>query len=120
MLEEAAKRAGWKQGSLPDGTGIGIGLARYKNIAAYAAVVVVLEVDDLTAKINLRRATIAADAGQVIDPDGLVNQLEGGFVQACSWTVAEQVRHDRTRVTSVDWESYRYSHFPSCQRSRPC
>jgi nicotinate dehydrogenase subunit B len=112
VLETAAERAGWGRRAESEGTGMGIGLARYKNIAAYAAVVVVLEVDDLTASIALRRATIAADAGQVVDPDGLVNQLEGGFVQACSWTVAEEVRYDRTSVTTVDWESYPILTFP--------
>ena len=112
VLETAAERAGWGQDTVPDGTGLGIGLARYKNVAAYAAVIVLLEVDDLTAKIALRRATIVADAGQVIDPDGLVNQLEGGFVQASSWTLSEQVGYDRTRVTSVDWESYPILTFP--------
>jgi CO/xanthine dehydrogenase Mo-binding subunit len=65
-----------------------------------------VQVDDLTARIALRRAVIAADAGQVVDPDGLINQLEGGLVQASSWTIKEQVSYDRTRVTSVDWDSY--------------
>src|SRR5581483_4015534 len=44
--------------------------------------------------------------GQVINPDGLANQLEGGFVQAASWVLKEQVLFDNTRVTSVDWRSY--------------
>lgn len=112
VLEAAAEHAGWGQESQPAGAGAGIGLAQYKNAAAYAAVIVRLEVDDLTAQIALRRATIAVDAGQVVDPDGLVNQLEGGFVQASSWTLTEQVRYDRTRVTSVDWESYPILTFP--------
>ena len=55
---------------------------------------------------------IAADAGQIVDPDGLENQLEGGVVQAASWTLKEQVRFDRTRVTSVDWETYPIITFP--------
>jgi CO/xanthine dehydrogenase Mo-binding subunit len=112
VLETAAERAGWKESRREDGTGMGIGLARYKNVAAYAAVVIALEVDDVTAEIRLRRAVIAADAGQVVDPEGLINQLEGGLVQASSWTIKEQVRYDRTRVTSVDWESYPILTFP--------
>ena len=54
----------------------------------------------------LERAVIAADAGEVVDPDGLENQLEGGLVQAASWTLKEQVVHDGKRTTSVDWETY--------------
>jgi nicotinate dehydrogenase subunit B len=112
VLEAAAERAGWAQRPREEGAGMGIGLARYKNLAGYAAVVIALEVDDRTAEIALRHAVIAADVGQVIDPEGLVNQLEGGLVQASSWTIKEQVGHDRTRVTSLDWESYPILTFP--------
>jgi CO/xanthine dehydrogenase Mo-binding subunit len=85
---------------------MGIGFARYKNIAAYAAVIVTASVDDATAAVRLRRAVIAADAGEVVDPDGLENQLEGGFVQSASWTLKEAVGFDRAGVTSRDWASY--------------
>jgi CO/xanthine dehydrogenase Mo-binding subunit len=49
---------------------------------------------------------IAADAGQIVNPDGLSNQLEGGFVQAASMTLTEEVEFDRNGITSDDWESY--------------
>jgi nicotinate dehydrogenase subunit B len=58
------------------------------------------------AEVQLAQALIVADAGLVIDPDGLANQLEGGFVQAASWTLVEEVRWDADGVTSIDWESY--------------
>jgi nicotinate dehydrogenase subunit B len=86
--------------------GRGMGFARYENHKAYAAVFVELEVDLSRFAIRLLRAVIAADAGQIIDPDGLENQLEGGFVQAASWTLKEAVRFDTQRITSLDWASY--------------
>ena len=55
---------------------------------------------------------IAADAGQVVNPDGLSNQLEGGFVQAASWTLHEAVQFDARGITSRDWESYPILSFP--------
>ena len=58
------------------------------------------------AKVVLRRAVIAVDAGEIVDPDGLAAQLEGGFVQAASWTLLEAVTWDRDGITSRDWESY--------------
>ena len=107
VLEAAAERAGWRAPREREfGRGRGIGLARYKNRAAWAAVIVDLVVDDATAAARVERAVIAADAGEVVDPDGLANQLEGGVVQSASWTLKEAVRFDRTRVTSLDWESY--------------
>jgi CO/xanthine dehydrogenase Mo-binding subunit len=108
VLVAAAERFRWRPAARPARTGRGQGLAvsRYKNQKAWCAVAVELTVDDATAAIALVRATIAADAGQIVDPDGLINQLEGGFLQAASWTLHEQVTYDRTRVTSTDWQTY--------------
>jgi nicotinate dehydrogenase subunit B len=112
VLTAAAERAGWAQRRKEFGRGTGIGFAQYKNQKCYAAVVVDLRVDLDTAQIVLERAVIAADAGQIIDPSGLANQLEGGVIQSASWTLKEQVTFDRTRITSVDWESYPILTFP--------
>jgi CO/xanthine dehydrogenase Mo-binding subunit len=106
VLQAAADAIGWAGRSREYGCGTGLGFARYKNLQCYAAVAVEVRVDDDTAEIGLLRAAIAADAGEVIDPDGLVNQLEGGFVQAASWTLKEQVVFDETRITSLDWDAY--------------
>jgi len=106
VLRAAAERAGWEGRRKEFGRGRGIGFARYKNQKCYAAVVIDVRVDLDTAEIVAERAVIAADAGQIVDPSGLANQLEGGVIQSASWTLKEQVAFDRTRVTSVDWEGY--------------
>ena len=108
VLDAAAERFGWAArpaGETADGTGRGIAVARYKNAKAYCAVAVEARVGD-DAVVHLLRAVIAADAGEIVDPDGLSAQLEGGFVQAASWTLLEAVAWDRDGVTSRDWESY--------------
>jgi nicotinate dehydrogenase subunit B len=105
VLRAAAERAGWPQ-PCGGGRGQGLAFARYKNEKCYAAVVIDVEVDAASGAIRLVRAVIAADAGEIVDPDGLVNQLEGGLIQAASWTLLERVRFDATRVTSRDWQSY--------------
>jgi CO/xanthine dehydrogenase Mo-binding subunit len=48
----------------------------------------------------------AVDSGQAVNPDGIRNQIEGGILQAASWTLYESVTFDRTRITSRDWSSY--------------
>jgi CO/xanthine dehydrogenase Mo-binding subunit len=66
----------------------------------------------------VRNLFVAVDAGQVVNPDGLANQIEGGAIQATSWTLHEEVRFDRERVTSRDWEGYpilRFSDVPSVE-----
>lgn len=102
VLRAVAERIDWNAG---DGRGRGIAFARYKNQMAYAAVAVELEVTD-AAEVKLRRAVLGADAGEVVDPDGLAAQYDGGFLQAASWTLCEQVTWDRDGITSRDWETY--------------
>ena len=111
-----AERAGWTSRG-PSGTGKGLGLAfaRYKNRAAYAAVVAAVTVQE-TVKVD--RVWCVADAGLVVNPDGARNQLEGGIVQAVSWTLKEQVKLDAEGIASRDWESYpilRFSEVPEMQ-----
>jgi CO/xanthine dehydrogenase Mo-binding subunit len=115
VIEAAAERAGWGHGPLADSVGRGIGFARYKNAAAYCAVVAELEA---THEVRVRRLTIAIDAGLVINPDGLANQIEGGAIQATSWALKEQVRFDRRGILSDTWETYpilRFSEVPSVE-----
>ncbi len=102
-IEQVAAMAKW-DAKAPGGSGVGrgIGFARYKNKAAYAAVVIELEVEE---EIRLRRVWAAADAGLVVNPDGVINQLEGGIIQSASWVLKEQVRFDNG-VASFDWETY--------------
>ncbi len=108
VLKIAANHAGWTPHNSPrmDGVGQGIAFARYKNSAAYCAVVMEVEADPESGRIRLTRAVIAADAGQIVNPDGLSNQLEGGLVQAASWALKEQVRYGPGGVRSVDWITY--------------
>ena len=104
VLEAVAARAKWpERGPGGEGRGLGLAFSRYKNIAAYAAVAVALSVDE---EVRLQNIWVVADAGLVINPDGIRNQLEGGSVQGASWTLKEQVTMQGAGVTSLDWDSY--------------
>jgi nicotinate dehydrogenase subunit B len=111
VLETAARHLG-PRGSGEFGRGVGIAFAQYKNMQCYAAVAVELHVEDATAAVRLDRVVVAADAGEVIDPKGLANQLEGGVVQAASWTLKEQITFDEAHITSTAWDSYPILTFP--------
>jgi CO/xanthine dehydrogenase Mo-binding subunit len=102
VVETAARLGHWDETTDGD-VGRGLGFARYKDRGAYCAVLAEVEA---TAEVRVRRLTVVADVGEVINPDGVRNQLEGGAVQATSWTVRERVRFDRSRLLSVDWEAY--------------
>jgi nicotinate dehydrogenase subunit B len=107
VIEAVAKKAGWKPGEKGDGRrGRGIGFAKYKTLATYVAVIAEVEVDRATGKVTVPRAYAAVDSGQIINPDGLTNQMEGGIVQSASWTLKEQVRFGRDGIKSRDWLGY--------------
>jgi CO/xanthine dehydrogenase Mo-binding subunit len=115
VLEAAARRAGWSERRKREGTGRGIAFARYKNFGAYCAVVAEVEGG---AEMHVRRLVVAVDVGEVINPDGVANQMEGGAIQATSWTLKKAVRFDRERITSDTWETYpilRFSEVPAVE-----
>lgn len=103
VIETVVARSGWRSAAKREGQGRGLGFARYKNAAAYFACVAEVR---LERDIRVTRVWGAIDAGMAVSPDGLANQAEGGIVQATSWTLKEQVRHDDTRITSLGWDSY--------------
>src|SRR5437763_1066114 len=103
VIERAAAKFGWDNRQKSEGIGQGVGFARYKGGGAYCAVIAEIEAE---AEIRVRRLVIAVDAGLVVNPDGIANQIEGGAIQATSWTLKEAVRFDRERVTSDSWQAY--------------
>jgi CO/xanthine dehydrogenase Mo-binding subunit len=80
------------------------------------AVVVDLRVNRASGHIRLERAVGAVDAGQIVNPDSLSNQLEGAFMQSASWTLKEQVAFDQDGIISVDWHSYPILRFRDAPR----
>ncbi|MDH4109665.1 MAG: molybdopterin-dependent oxidoreductase [Gammaproteobacteria bacterium] len=86
--------------------GVGIGFAKYKNLGAYCAVAMRLTVDPESSEIRLDRAIAVVDAGMIVNPNGIANQIEGGIIQSASWTLKEQVLFGERGVESRDWASY--------------
>jgi nicotinate dehydrogenase subunit B len=107
VIAKAALGFGWLKGQkAPDNRGYGFAFARYKNLAAYCAIATEIEVNRETGRPRLVRAVAAVDSGQVVNLDGIINQIEGAIVQSMSWTLYEAVTFDDTRITSIDWQTY--------------
>jgi CO/xanthine dehydrogenase Mo-binding subunit len=107
-------------GSQPPAYGEGIGYAfmRYKNADAYAAVAARVAVNGNNGNVRLVKMWAAIDVGEVINLDGIINQTEGGMIQAASWTLKEQVTFNTKEVTCTDWQKYpilRYSEIPEVE-----
>lgn len=103
VIERAAEMAGWPGPAPGQGEGLGIGFARYKNKSAYSAIIVRVRLDD---EVRLIKACAAVDAGEIINPDGIRNQIEGSIIQAASWTLKEAVAIDGNRIATDGWEAY--------------
>ena len=117
VLNKVLQRAGWQPrvGINPQATapasgevarGRGVSYLRYNNTTTYVAAVAEVAVNRKTGEIRVERVCVAHDCGQLINPDGTANQVEGGVIQTVSRTLMEQVLWDRKKVTSTDWVSY--------------
>jgi CO/xanthine dehydrogenase Mo-binding subunit len=119
VLETVGRMAGWAERAdrtgREDSVGWGVAYSRYKEVCGYCAVIACVEA---VSEVRVRRLYLAVDAGEVINPDGLRNQIEGGAVQATSWSLLEEVTFDRKNVTSSDWDGYpilRFSDVPEIE-----
>jgi CO/xanthine dehydrogenase Mo-binding subunit len=118
LLNALAELAAWKpQGvrSAVNGDvarGRGVAYVKYELVRTYVGAVADVEVNLKTGNIRVTKFHVAHDCGQIINPDGLRNQIEGNVVQTVSRTLIEELKFDRSRVTSVDWASYPILKFP--------
>jgi len=66
---------------------------------------------EVTDSVTVRNLWIAVDVGRVINPDGVLNQIQGGAIQSLSWTLREQIQIADGLVTSDNWEDYPIARF---------
>lgn len=127
VIQLAAQRFGWQRrvpaaaqsshagadGAGGASRGVGFAFARYKNLMAYCAIAMEITVDRDTGGVAIERAVAAIDCGQIVNPDGVRNQVEGGILQTTSWTLYEQTTFDMRGITSYDWSTYPIMRFSS-------
>jgi nicotinate dehydrogenase subunit B len=107
VIRKAAQAFGWA----PDmprkpSHGVGFAFAKYKNLMAYCAIALEVAVQHETGSVTIERVSSAVDCGQIVNPDGVRNQVQGGILQSASWTLFEQTTFDAHRITSFDWNTY--------------
>ncbi|MBR1132766.1 xanthine dehydrogenase family protein molybdopterin-binding subunit [Bradyrhizobium iriomotense] len=92
--------------------GRGISYVQYDLVRTYVGAVAEIEVDRRTGEIRVERFLVVHDCGQIINPDGVTNQIEGNIIQTVSRTLKEEVLFDRSAVTSLHWATYPILTFP--------
>jgi len=114
VVRRAAEMFGWQPGARPARNhGLGFGFAQYKNLMGFVAIAVEIVYDPDLKSVRILRVACAADCGQVVNPDGARNQLEGAIVQSSSWTLQEHLRYGPDGIASIDWSSYPILRFPA-------
>jgi nicotinate dehydrogenase subunit B len=119
VIRRTAALAGWDTRSSPRPSqsgdtlvGRGFAYVKYEMVRTYVGAVAEVEVAKSTGDIKVRKVSIAHDGGQIINPDGLKNQIDGSTIQTVSRVLKEEVTFDRSAVTSLDWASYPILTFP--------
>ncbi|RST31095.1 xanthine dehydrogenase family protein molybdopterin-binding subunit [Sphingomonas ginkgonis] len=117
VIEKAAQRFGWSANRRAPNRGAGFAFARYKNLGAYCAIAMDVEVERETGRLTVHRAVAAVDSGEAVNPDGIRNQIEGGIVQSLSWSSVEQAPYTAAGRTAFDWSSYPILRFDGVPRA---
>jgi CO/xanthine dehydrogenase Mo-binding subunit len=108
VLKAAADKAGWDYRPSPNpnrGTG-NLLTGRGVVLAGRVAHIFEVVVDKKTGKVTVPRVTVALDAGQHVNPDEIENQIEGATVMGISRVVVEEVKWNKSAITSRDWVTY--------------
>ncbi|MGA2393203.1 MAG: molybdopterin cofactor-binding domain-containing protein [Candidatus Lustribacter sp.] len=74
--------------------------------STYVATVAEVEVDRQTGVVALKRMVVAVDPGIVVNPKAIEAQIEGATLFSSSRALKEEVKYDRTALTTVDWVTY--------------
>jgi nicotinate dehydrogenase subunit B len=130
VLEAVELASKWRSrvaGSQPKRGGIltGRGVALGTHFSSFGAAVAQVQVNCETGQIRVTHLYGALDAGLIINPSMVEQQIEGMMIQATSRVLMEEVQFNQTQVTSIDWNSYpilRYADAPKLKAivvSRP-
>lgn len=90
VLEAAAEMSGWGTRQLPAGRALGV--AVQMSYSTYVAHVAEVSVEGNTPRVH--RVWVAVDCGQVLNPDGVRQQMEGGVIYGLSAALHQK----------LDWE----------------
>jgi nicotinate dehydrogenase subunit B len=114
LLDATAKEAAWERrpsphrGARKTGNlavhGRGVCLMRREN--AYWVGIAEVEVTPETGVVKVTKFTIGVEPGKVINPRQLDRCVKGGVVMGLSEALKEEVRFDKSKVTSTNWSRY--------------
>jgi isoquinoline 1-oxidoreductase len=109
VLDAAANRFGWGRGRAAPNRGHGVAAGTEKG--SYVAACAEVAVDRVTGVVRVLRLVAAFECGAIVNPDNLLNQVEGSLVQGLGGALFEEVRFEKNEVTSDRFSRYRVPRF---------
>jgi isoquinoline 1-oxidoreductase beta subunit len=107
VLDLAAQKSGWGQPLKPiAGRRVGRGVSAQFAFGSYMAQVAEVSVG-ADGEVRVHRVVCALDCGQVVNPDTVVAQMEGGIVFGLTAALWGQVTFDKGRVQQSNFGDYR-------------
>ena len=109
VLKLAAEKIGWSSPRKPNHY---IGLATHSFIFAKSYAAHAIEIEMLSPKkFHITRVVAAIDCGIVINPDGLMNQMQGGLAFGLTQALKGEITISNSRVLQDGFFSYELLRF---------
>jgi nicotinate dehydrogenase subunit B len=108
VLEEAAKRFGYKSAASPSGRGIGIACGI--DAETYVAEIAEIKLDKSN-NISVKRIVCAQDMGVVINPEGAKMQMEGCIMMGLGYTLSEDIKFKGGQILTTNFDDYAVPRF---------
>ena len=113
VLEAAAERLGWEKRKSESNRGIGIAGGVEKG--GYMATCAEVQVDPKSSEVKITRVVAAFECGAIINPDGLMNQIEGSIIMGMGGALSEAIEFENGVIKNPRFSDYRvprFSHIP--------
>jgi isoquinoline 1-oxidoreductase subunit beta len=101
VLDRVVAMAGWDQ-PVPEGRGRGIAL--FRSFGTYVAQVVEASIEN--GEIRVHRVDCAVDCGQVVNPDIVRDQIEGGIVFGMTAALFGEIDFEQGAVQQSNFHDY--------------
>jgi isoquinoline 1-oxidoreductase len=111
VLEDAARRFGWRERVRQKRPEVGVGLACGTEKGSYVAACVDIALDRPQNRIVVRRVCEVFECGAVLNPENLVSQVQGCIVMGLGPALREEMLFDHGKMRNAGFEKYRVPRF---------
>jgi isoquinoline 1-oxidoreductase len=109
VLNAAAEKFGHRFARAPSRRGFGLACTDYKG--TYVATIAAVKVDMESGVVQVQRVVCAQDTGEVINPDGVRQQIEGCITMGLGYVISEEIRFRGGKILDENFDTYELPRF---------